>query len=423
MTTAMERVNGTAVPADEPQIDLVAAAQAEAIRRDAEARAEAERIRAQGDADAARIKAEEEAKKQRLANERTELRLRRERAEQEAKIAEANRRQKEAERAEQEARRQQEQQAAAEAQTAEKREAAAKSWRKAALGFAIVCAIVALPVQMSAFWSPSAPWLIAAPVVLEGGAWVILRGAAAAVEDHRPHWHYRLIAWALAFVAAGVNLAHGLRAFDMATAVGTAFASLAGPGVWDLHEHGRIRTRDGKLTRRQRKEQKRQQAQQAAADKAKREREEAQRKAEEDAARQRAEQLAAQRAEQYPEVWEHALKLAAALGETTVTEAVWKRAHEDVEGAPPGEDAATLRMRNAAARRVVAARSEAPGERPVKVTKAQRDPQMPPGRGRGRPGGPPVRGKRRPGDTAPYSKAVRRAMSATAKQAAKEGST
>src|SRR5690606_13799930 len=129
--------------------------------------------------------------------------------------------------------------AAAEAQTAEKREAAAKSWRKAALGFAIVCAIVALPVQMSAFWSPSAPWLIAAPVVLEGGAWVILRGAAAAVEDHRPHWHYRLIAWALAFVAAGVNLAHGLHAFDMATAVGTAFASLAGPGVWDLHEHGR----------------------------------------------------------------------------------------------------------------------------------------------------------------------------------------
>jgi hypothetical protein len=412
MTTAMERVNGTRAESD---IDLEAAARAEAIRLEAQAKAEAERIRAEGDAEAARIKAHEDAEKQRLANERADLRLRRERAEQEAKIAEANRKKEESERAARAAREQEQQQAAAERHSAEKREAAAKSWRKAALGFAIVCAVVALPVQMAAFYNEDALWLLAAPLVLEGGAWVILRGAAAAVEDHRPHWHYRLIAWALAFIAAGINLAHGMHAFDAATAIGTAFASLAGPSVWDLHEHGRIATRDGKLTRRQRKAPEHA-AKKAAAKKAAEELRNAERQAYlEKAAREAAEKLAQERAEQYPEVWEHALKLAAALGETTVTEAVWKKAHNNVLGADPGEDADTIRLRNAAQRRVVAARSEAPGERPVKVTNAQRDSQMP-RRGRGNPGGPPVRGVRRPGDTPKYVGAARRQAAITAKK-------
>src|SRR5690606_40964746 len=72
-------------------------------------------------------------------------------------------------------------------------------------------------------------------------------------SDLRPHWHYRVIAWCLAFIAAGINLWHGLNAFDPATAIGTAFASIAGPGVYDLHEHGQIRKRDGKLSWRQRR--------------------------------------------------------------------------------------------------------------------------------------------------------------------------
>ncbi|MEU6534212.1 hypothetical protein ABZ869_34065, partial [Streptomyces sp. NPDC046928] len=147
--------------------------------------------------------------------------------------------------------------------------------------------------QMSAFWSKDAPWLLVAPLVLEGGAWVVLKGAAAAVDEHRPHWHYRTIAWVLAFIAAGINLAHGLAAFDPATAIGTAFASLAGPGVWDLHEHGRIRRRDGKQTWRQRRAERKAQKK-AAAEKAARE---ATAKAEKEAAEKAAAEAAQKLAE------------------------------------------------------------------------------------------------------------------------------
>src|SRR5690606_32966690 len=156
-------------------------------------------------------------------------------------------------------------------------------------------------------------------------------------SDLRPHWHSRVIAWCLAVTAAGINLWHGLNAFDPATAIGTAFASIAGPGVYDLHEHGQIRKRDGKLSWRQRR---------AAAKAAKKEverkaAEEARRAAEKKAAEKAAEearrQLAEIRENAFPKVWAHAVRLAAALGETTVTEAVWKRAHRDIEGADPAE--------------------------------------------------------------------------------------
>jgi hypothetical protein len=49
-------------------------------------------------------------------------------------------------------------------------------------------------------------------------------------------------------------------------------------------------------------------------------------------------------------VWKHALALAAALGETTVTEAVWKRAYKDVKGTDPGDSPEAQQLRNAAAR-------------------------------------------------------------------------
>ncbi|MFE4818596.1 hypothetical protein ACFRFU_19615 [Streptomyces sp. NPDC056704] len=402
-------------PVETPE--LVAQAQAEAIRAKAWADAEAQRIAAEAEAKATLAKAEEEARKQRLLNDRMERKAREEEAASAARIADSNRKREESDRAREAARKQADAEQVAAAVQDGKREKSAKSWRNAALGFAIACAIVALPVQMSAFYNPNARWLLAAPVMLEGGAWVVLRGAAAAVDDHRPHWHYRLIAWVLAFIAAAVNLSHGLSHFDPATAIGTAFASLAGPGVWDLHEHGRIRRRDGVLTRRERKA-----AEKAAKAEAKRqEAEEARLAAEKEAADKAAEEaaakLAADRAEKFPDVWDHALRLAAALGETTVTDAVWRRAHKDVKGTDPGDSPEAQQLRNAAARRMLDARADAPEKAVWKIQDAQVNPQVPPTRRRGSVTGPPVRGTRRAGDTPKFVDAARKQASITAKNA------
>lgn len=360
-------------------IDPVAEAEAEAIRAKARVDAEAARIEAEAKAKAIEIKAADEAERLRLANERQRMALEEKQAAHARRLAEIKAEQEEVDRRAAVARKKAEAESKAEAEAADAIADADARWRRYALGFYIVCAVVALPVQIAAFWSPSAPWLVIAPLMLEGGAAVVLKGAAAAVAGHRPHWHYRLIAWLLAFIAASVNLWHGINAFDPATAIGTAFASVAGPGVWDLHEHGRIRKRDGALTRRQRRaekaEQKRVAAIEAAEKKAADEAKEAAARAADEAARK----LAEARAKEYPKVWEHALKLAAALGEATVTAAVWKRAYNDIEGTDPGDSVDVIRTRNVAARRVAAARSEAPGNTPSKVTNAQRAAQVIPG--------------------------------------------
>jgi hypothetical protein len=381
-------------------------AQAEAVR----AKTEAEIKIAQGKAEAQR-KREELAAKRAAAKAEAEIakiqaQAEREREEMEAARAERARQAAERERQEQERQR-------AEAE----RLAKAKSWRRAALGFAVVCAIVSLPVQMHAFWTPSAPWLLAAPVVLEGGAWVVLRGADAAVAESRPHWHYRLIAWLIAALAASINLAHGLTHFDAATAYGTAFASLAGPGVWDLHEHGRIRVRDGRLTRRERKAR---QAAQKAERAAQAERERQEKQAAEEAqklARERADKLAKERQEKYAQEWERALMVAAALGETEVTEEVWRRAWWDLHHAEPGETVDVIRTRNMAALRMNRARSEGPDSKdakgPQRSASSQLAPQMPASPKRSRTG-PAVRGVRRKGDTPRYHPAARAAARQTA---------
>ncbi|WP_409469083.1 hypothetical protein [Streptomyces sp. HC307] len=403
----------------EPQVDsdLVAQAKAEAIRAKAWAEAEEQRLKAEAEAEAIRVKAEEEARKLRLSNDRQERKAREEEAATQARIAEHNRRRDEADRAREDAARQAaEQQQTEEAQAAEVAQAEDR-WRGYALKFYIVCAIVALPVQVAAFYNPSALWLMAAPLMLEGGAWVVLKGAAAAVAAHRPHWHYRLIAWALAFIAAGINLWHGLHAFDPATAIGTAFASIAGPGVWDLHEHGRIRKRDGVLTRRERKA-----AEKAAKEEARQKAVEEQRRAAEKeaadkAAAEAAKQLAERRAELFPKVWDHAEKLATDLGATTVTQAIWERAKLDVEGAKPGESAEVLRMRNAAEARVEAARQK----RPVNGSSQQVASQVPAAK-KPRVYNPPARrGVRTKGDVK-YAPGASRQASIAARQAAAKNS-
>ncbi|MFF8589984.1 hypothetical protein ACF061_00850 [Streptomyces sp. NPDC015220] len=408
----------------QPESDIIAQAQAEAIRAQAWAESEKQRLAAEAEkeaalklaeaeADAIRTKAEEEARKLRLANDRQERKAREDDAATEARIAESRKRKADADRAREDAdRRAAEQQAAAAAEAAEITEAEDR-WRGYARSFYIVCAIVALPVQVAAFYNPKALWLMAAPLMLEGGAWVVLKGAAAAVASHRPHWHYRLIAWMLAFLAAGINLWHGLSAFDPATAIGTAFASIAGPGVWDLHEHGRIRKRDGVPSRRERRA-----AEKAAkAEAAQRAAEEAQQQAQKEAAAkataETSKQLAERRKTHFPKVWEHAVKLAADLGETTVTQAIWERAKLDVEGAKPGESAEVLRMRNAAELRVEAARQK----RPVNGSTQQVASQVP-GAKKSRVYNPPSRRGRRTKGDVKYTPGARRQAAITAKQTA-----
>lgn len=391
--------------AAEPAFDPVALAEADRIR-----------VLAEAEAEAIRTKAVEDERRARLANDKAERRAREEDAASEARIAESNRKRHEADRARAKAAQEEAKQEQAETEAAQEIAQADDKWRAYAIRFAIVCGIVSLPVQMSFFWNPKAPWMAAAPIMLEGAAWVVHRGARAAVANRRPVWHYRLIVWLLAFMAAGINLYHGLHAFDPGTALATAFASVAGPGVWDLHEHGRIRARDGKLTRRERKAQERAEKRQAAEAKAREARQRAEREAAAKAAEERAQALAASREKRFPKVWEHALELAAALGETTVTEPVWRRAHRDVEGADPGDTVDTIRTRRTAEHRVASARGETPANTPSKVTNAQRANQMPRTQ-RGPARKPPVR---RRGDTAPYVQAAKKQAAITAKNAAQK---
>jgi hypothetical protein len=363
--------------------DIVAQAKAEAIRAEAwakseeqriaaEADAEERRIKAEAEADAIRIKAEEDARKQRLLNDKAERRAREDDAASEARIADSNRKRDEANRARAEANEAAKEGKAAEQKAAQEIAEADDKWRSYAIRFAIVCGIVSLPVQMSFFWNPRAPWMAAAPVMLEGAAWVVHRGARAAAVSKRPVWHYRAIVWLLALIAAAINLYHGLHFFDPGTALATAFASIAGPGVWDLHEHGRIRRRDGVLTRKERKAREK-----AAKAEAKRKgAEEAQRAAEKAAADKAAEEarqeLRGTRQREFEDVWSEAVKIGAALGKEPDDPAVWTRAYRNKKGCEPGESIESITARRAAEKRVEAALTGTPVNTLSKTTNAQR---------------------------------------------------
>lgn len=414
-----KKVNGTPV-ASEPRFDPRALAEAEAIRKRADAEAEAAKIKAQGEAKATEILAAEQAQllhleneKQSLANERAALRFRREEAEQLAKIADADRKREEIERAREEARRKDGEQQKAEVDAAKEIAEADDKWRSYAIRFAIVCGIVSLPVQMSFFWNPHAPWMAAAPIMLEGAAWVVHRGARAAAVSKRPVWHYRTIVWLLAFIAAGVNLYHGLHSFDPGTAVATAFASIAGPGVWDLHENGRIRRRDGVLTRKERKAKKRADARAEAMKKL----EEKAQRFEKEAANKAAEaarmELRETRQTVFEDVWSEAVKIGAALGKAPDDPAVWPRAYRNIKGCDPGESIESISSRRTAEKRVEAALTGTPVNTLSKTTNAQRANQMPRAQ-RGPARKPPAR---QSGDTQQYVAAARRQASIAAKNA------
>ncbi|MGW4825467.1 hypothetical protein ACWEP4_42990 [Streptomyces sp. NPDC004227] len=392
-------------------------AEAEERRVAAEAEKEERRIKAEAEAEAIRAKADEESRKLRLANDRVERKAREDEAASTARIAESNQRREEADRARAKAARQEQEQQAVEDAAVEEVKAADDKWRSYAIRFAVVCGIVSLPVQMSFFWNPKAPWMAAAPIMLEGAAWVVHRGAHAAVANRRPVWHYRTIVWLLSFLAAGVNLYHGLHSFDPGTALATAFASIAGPGVWDLHEHGRIRKRDGALSRRERKAQRKAERAEAARQAAEEAQKRAEKEAADKAAAEAAESLADARAEEFPDVWDEAEKIAAAVGEVTVTEAVWARAYRNIQGCDPGESIESITARRKAEARVEAALSGTPVNTVSKTKNAQRVPQVPKGSGRGSKTGPKVRGVRRSGDSPRFSDAARKQASITAKTA------
>ncbi|MFB7618755.1 hypothetical protein [Kitasatospora sp. NPDC056181] len=292
-----------------------------------------------------------------------------------------------------------------------KAQRSAEQWKKSAKAIAVTCVIVSLPLQLMAFWSPDAPFLLAAPLVLEGLAWALLKGAEAAIDENRPSWHYRALAGAVALFAATVNYLHGSTAFGLGTGLGGAFCSLAGPLVWDLHEHGRIRKRDGRKSRRERREEARKLAAEAAEKQAAEQREADDREARD-----------VSRSVQWPPVWERAVALAAALGELHPSDATWKRAWDDVEGATLGDTAQSIAAR-VAAKAAVKDAAKDPANQAEKVEKPQVESQMAtPAKstrvrtsdGRRNNGGtPPVR---RAGDTLGYSPVARRAMSLAARQ-------
>ncbi|MFC5909495.1 hypothetical protein [Streptacidiphilus monticola] len=306
--------------------------------------------------------------------------------------------------------RQAERQRRAEQAAREKAQESAAQWRRDAKGIAIICVLVSLPLQLMAFWSPRAPFLIFAPLVLEGLAWALLKGAEAAIDDHRPSWHYRLLAGLVALFAASVNFLHGSHAFGLGTGLGGAFCSLAGPLVWDLHEHGRIRKRDGRPTRRERKAAARKAAAEAA--------EQAAAQAEAEGRQAAVREL---RSVQWPDVWERAVALAAAVGELFPSEPTWKRAWDDVHGAPLGDTAASIAAKVAAKAAAKDAAKDAPAgvvgganaqvESHLPKARITRPKGAPDGR-RANTGTPP----RQSAATYPrYSVAARRAMSLAAR--------
>ena len=175
--TSIERVNGTSPLPAEPRFeyDPVAHAEAEAIRTRAEAEADARRLAAEAEAQAKLATAAEEARKLRLANDKAEARAQEEQAARAARIAKLNQEQAAAQRAEREEAEQASRAKAAEREAQQKVEEAERSWRGFAVAFAIMCGVVALPVQMAAFWNERAPWMLSAPFMLDGAAWVVLR--------------------------------------------------------------------------------------------------------------------------------------------------------------------------------------------------------------------------------------------------------
>ncbi|MEU7736859.1 hypothetical protein AB0B51_27785 [Streptomyces griseus] len=420
---AAETANGPT----EPKLDLIAEAEAEAIRARAAAESEARRKAAEAEAEAVRIKAEAEAEKQRLANERAAMKLEADKATHAKRLAELDAQKAAAEAAALKARKVSE----VEAGRAAAREAEQKRtehiWKWGARAIYAVGLIIASPIQFLAFWDKERPFLVAAPALLEGLALVLAFGAAWAVAHRRDVLPYRVGIMVGALIAAGINLWHGLDDPEIGLNAGIigAIASVGGPIVLMAYEHGIAQKADGVPSwREQRAADKAREAEEAVKSQAKAEKEAAEGKAAADKAEQQARLEAEQqrkdadRRDQHKDVWDVAEAFRSARGAQVVTEQIWADAWYRVTGTK----LIGIRPEIEAQSRLAAARMKDASECPVGDAASQVESQMPPRQkkdqdapdGRRHNGGiPPIR---QPGDTTPYHRAAAVSAADTARR-------
>ncbi|KOV07503.1 hypothetical protein [Streptomyces sp. XY533] len=129
-----------------------------------------------------------------------------------------------------------------------------RSASKAVRRLAILCFLVALPLQMRAFWDPQRPWNLALPLLLETAAWGMLKMADAAIVNRRIVWPHLVMTGVFASIAAAINIADGFLHPEIGAVFGLCggVASLAGPGVWVVHKFS-ARSQEVKATRAERK--------------------------------------------------------------------------------------------------------------------------------------------------------------------------
>ncbi|MEU2233139.1 hypothetical protein [Streptomyces vietnamensis] len=125
---------------------------------------------------------------------------------------------------------------------------------KAVKYFAIICFLVALPLQIRAFYDPEHIWNVALPIMLESAAWVTLRLVEAAIANRRVAWPYLAATALFASIAATINITDGALHPEIGLVFGLVggLASLAGPGVWTIHKFG-DRAKHAQATRGERK--------------------------------------------------------------------------------------------------------------------------------------------------------------------------
>ena len=415
MSTATEQVNGYERQAADP----VAQAEADAIRSKSYAEAEALRIEAEGKAKAAEITAKEETEKQRLANERSRMKLEKERVAHERHVAEQQRKTAEELAAKEKAERVHAEEAQQAADRAAEEQRSEAMWKWGARGIYAVGLIIAAPVQFLHFWDPERPFLIAAPGLLEGFALVLACGAAWATAHKRDVAPYRVGIMLGAIIAAGVNLYGGMTDPKIGFNAGLigAIASLGGPIVLMAYEHGIAQKVDGVPSLRERRaadKAKRKADEEKAAAKAERERlsavAAADKAAKEKAAASEQARKDEDRKTRHAEIWNLADSLRAARGEAVVTDAIFGDAWYLVTGSRK----VGITPEIEASAKAAQARMKTAGEMPIegefslitsqKEGRPKKAPDAPDGRRFNR-GTPP---RRTPGDTQPYTAGARR---------------
>lgn len=408
---------------------VLAEAEAEAIRTRAQGDAEAARITAAAEAERIRKEAEAEAERNRIANERSAMRLEKEQAAHKAYLAEQRAREARSAAAEEKENKAAVEESGRKAERAAEQRRSEAWWKWGARGIYAVCLVIAAPVQFLDFWDPRRPFLVAAPAMLEGIALAFACGAAWAVAHRRDVMPYRVGIVLGAAVAATINLRGGFTnpAIGLNAGLVGAIASLVGPVVLMVYEHGIAQKADGIPSWRERRAAERAKAAEAEArKKAREEKKAAEEKAllDKQTAQDRADAEQQRRDEDrrknHCDVWAIADAMRSARGSAVVTEQIWADAWYRVTGSKTVGITPEIEAKSRAAQ----ARMQTVSKMPVvgdfsliasqKGPRVKRDPEAPDGR-RSNGGTPP---RRRPGDTPSYSPLARKqaALEQTAKK-------